>query len=512
MRNLSRFLFAALLLAPCATRADVRMPALFSDNMVLQQGAPVPVWGWADDGESITVEIAGQHATATAADGKWRAFLAPLAAGGPHELKITGNNAITIKNVLVGENWVCGGQSNMAWSLERSAGADEAIAGANLPTLRLFQVEIAGADTPQEDLKGQWVECSPEVAAKFSAVGFYFGRGLQERMNVPVGLIQACLGGTNASSWVPREVLANTPEFADFLTSYEAGLAGYPEAKKAYDAALVEYRARMDKAKADGVELTSEEKRPPAEPMGPEHVKRPSALYNAMIAPLQPFAVKGALWYQGEANAKSVASAEQYRLLFPAVINAWRQGWGQERFPFLFVQLAAYGENPAWPLLRDAQTAALTLEDTGMAVAIDVGQKDDIHPTNKATVAERLLYASRSAAYGEQIEPSGPVFLEMEKREGLIIVYFRNVSEGLRSVKPLTGFEVAGEDGVFHSAEAAIAGQTVVLKSPAVPDPLHVRYGWHAFPDPPCTLYNRAGLPAVPFRTDELPVVDAAPK
>ena len=216
---------------------------------------------------------------------------------------------------------------------------------------------------------------------------------------------------------------------------------------------------------------------------------------------------------EGEANAKSVAAAQQYKMLFPAVIQEWRKAWGQDRFPFLFVQLAAYSDHPAWPLLRDAQTATLALPDTAMAVSIDVGLKDNIHPPDKATVGNRLVQAARNAAYGEDVEATGPIFLELEKREGLAIVYFRNASDGLRSsAKPLTGFYVAGDDGVFVPANAAIAGQTVIVRAEGVARPMHVRYGWQAFPDPPCTLYNGSGLPAVPFRTDELPVEEPAPK
>lgn len=488
-------------------QAEIRMPALFSDNMVLQQGAALPIWGWAKDGEEVTVHFLDQEATATAAAGKWKVVLEGVPAGGPHEMSIHGENEVVLKNILVGENWICGGQSNMAWPVERSQNPEAAIAGANFPKIRLFQVEIAGADTPLDDVKGQWVECTPETVAKFSAVGYFFGRDLHQLRNEPVGLIQSCMGGTNASSWMPREALAANPEFADILTEYEAAVAKYPEAKAKFDQALVEYKARVEKARTDGVELSPAEQRAPAEPMGPQHVKRPSALYNAMIAPLQPFAVKGAIWYQGEANAKTLATAEQYGQLFPAVIQEWRKGWGQKRFPFLFVQLAAYSDNPAWPVLRDAQTATLSLPDTAMAVTIDVGQKDNIHPTDKATVGSRLVQAARSAAYGENVESTGPIFQELEKREGLGIVYFRNVSEGLRSsAKPITGFYIAGEDGKFVPADAAIAGQTVIVRAESVPKPMYVRYGWQAFPDPPCTLYNGSGLPAVPFRSDELPL------
>lgn len=508
-------LFGILLAAmlSLAAQAEIRLPALFSDNMVLQQGAPLPVWGWARDGEAITVQFQNQEVTATAAAGKWKVVLGPVPAGGPFEMTIRGENAVTIKNILVGENWICGGQSNMEFPVERTLEPEAAIAGAKFPDIRLFKVEVAGADTPQEDVKAQWIVCSPETIAKFSAVGYFFGKGLHEHLKTPVGLIESCLGGTNASSWLPREVLAANDEFADILKDYDAALAKYPEAKAAYDAALAEHKAKLDKAKADGVELSPQELRAPAEPMGPQHVKRPGALYNAMIAPLQPFAVKGAIWYQGEANAKSVAAARQYNLLFPAVIEQWRKGWGQTRFPFLFVQLAAYADHPAWPLLRDAQTATLALPDTAMAVSIDVGAVDNIHPKDKATVGKRLVQAARNAAYGEDVEATGPIFTEFEKREGLGIVYFRNVSEGLQSsAKPLTGFQIAGEDGVFVPANAAIAGQTVIVRAEGIAKPAFVRYGWQAFPDPPCTLYNGSGLPAVPFRSDELPVEDPAPK
>jgi sialate O-acetylesterase len=512
MQDMLRFaargcVLAAAVLLVAAARAEVRLPALFSDHMVLQRDSRIPVWGWAEDGEQVTVRFQGQERIAETTDGRWRVLLDPVPAGGPFEMTVTGKNTLVVRDILVGENWICGGQSNMAMAVNRAANAAEAIAGADLPQIRLFKVKVTGADSPQEDVEAEWVVCTPETVPEFSAVGFFFGRGLQQHLKTPVGLIQACLGGTNASCWTTRETLAADPALKSFLDEYEQALVDFPEAQARYETALAQHQERLAEAKAAGRELTPAERRAPREPMGPSHVKRPAALYNAMIAPLQPFAVRGAIWYQGEANAHSVAAAEQYRTLFPAMINDWRQGWGQPRFPFLFVQLAAYADNPAWPLLRDVQTEALKLPDTGMAVAIDVGERKDIHPTDKETVGQRLVMAARNVAYGEEVPPTGPLFHEMEIRDNLAIVTFRFAANGLKSTaKPITGFQVAGADGNFVPAEAAIAGMNVLVKADGVDKPVAVRYGWQAFPDPPCSLYNHEGLPAVPFRTDDYPV------
>lgn len=505
-----QFVVAIAVSLASTAAADVRLPALFSDNMVLQRDARTPVWGWADEGEAVTVTFRGEAVTATAEGGKWMAWLAPNAAGGPFEMVVAGKNAVTVHNVLVGENWLCGGQSNMAMAVKSSADADKAISAANHPEIRLFKVKVAAADTPQEDVDAEWVVCSPETVAAFSAVGYFFGRDLHDHLKVPVGLIQACMGGTNASCWTKQETLESTPALADILEEYERAVAAYPEAKARYENAVTAHQAKLAQAKADGTKLPPAQLRAPREPMGPTHLKRPSALYNAMIAPLQPYGVRGALWYQGEANAHSPAAAEQYKTLFPAMIRDWRQGWGQDRFPFLFVQLAAYANNPAWPLLRDAQTETLELPDTGMAVAIDVGNQTDIHPKDKATVGRRLMETARNAAYGEDVVPSGPLFQEMEIRDHLAIVTFRYAGNGLKSsAKPITGFSIAGADGQFVSADAAIAGLNVIVQSEQVPYPVAVRYGWQAYPDPPCTLYNYEGLPAVPFRTDAFPIEGA---
>lgn len=492
------------LLAALAAPAEVRLPALFSDNMVLQRDARVPVWGWATEEATVTVEFQGQEVVAETAGGKWQAWLAPLAAGGPYEMVVSGNNELTVHNVLVGENWICGGQSNMAMAVQGTANPEKAIAGADQPQIRLFKVKVAGADTPQEDVEAEWVVCTPETVPGFSAVGYFFGRDLHNYLKTPVGLIQSCMGGTNASCWTTHETLAGEPELENILEEYEAALDAYPKAQARYEAALEAHKKKVAEARAAGTELPAGERRGPREPMGPNHVKRPSALYNAMIAPLQPFGVRGAIWYQGEANAHSPEAAEQYRTLFPAMISDWRKGWGQKRFPFLFVQLAAYANNPAWPMLRDVQTATLDVPDTGMAVAIDIGDEKNIHPKDKETVGHRLMMSARNVAYGEDVPPSGPLFSEMEIRDNLAIVSFRYAYNGLKSsTRPMTGFWIAGADGEFVPAEAAISGINVLVKSDAVPKPVAVRYGWQAFPDPPCTLYNAEGLPAVPFRTDQ---------
>jgi sialate O-acetylesterase len=496
------FFFAAFL---CFTNAysDVTLPTLFMDHMVLQQAKTVPVWGWAEDGEEVTVSFQGNEESTIAEDGKWRVNLRKTKTGGPFELTVRGNNSITIQDVLVGEVWLCGGQSNMQWTVSNSTDSEETVANSANDQIRLFQVPMTSKDEPQDNVDASWKVCGPESLPNFSAVAYNFGRKLQEDLGVPVGLIQSCVGGSNVSSWVPRDLMANNPEFKNFTDEYDAIVASYPEIKKEYEAQLAAYQAKVEEYKAKGEKLPDDIKAPRL-PYGPEHHFRISGFYNGMIVPLKPYAIAGAIWYQGESNAGSPTSSYQYRNFFPAMINHWREIWGQGDFPFLFVQLASWGvsQGDPWPLLREAQTMTLNQKNTGMAVAIDVGDEKDIHPKDKKTVGERLELAALEVAYDKDVAYSGPIYKSMKVKGNEVRLSFEHTDDGLmfKGDNPV-GFVIAGEDMNFVDATARIDGKYVYVSSDAVANPVAVRYGWSAYTE--CNLYNGAGLPASPFRTDD---------
>ena len=477
-----------------AARADVTLPAVISDGMVLQQGVRVPVWGAADEGETVTVEFQGQKVSATARGGKWMVSLKPLEPGGPFPLTVSGKNRIEMKNVLVGEVWVASGQSNMAWRVKQSADPEAAIAGATCPLVRFFTVPRSEVAAPAAEVKAGWQQCGPETVGDFSAVAYFFGRDLQAARGVPVGLINSSVGGSPAESWMSRAALEANPEYGQFFELY-------PERMEQYHKAQAEHAAAAERAKAEGK---------PA-PRAPGKPWMPAGLYNGMIAPLLPFAIKGAIWYQGEANA---GRAYQYRALFPAMIRNWRADWGQGDFPFLFVQLAAYGpaatkpEESDWAELREAQLMTLAaVPHTGMAVTTDVGDAD-IHPTRKQPVGARLALAARAVAYGEKVVHSGPVFHEMKVKGDRAELMFKHVGGGLEARGgELKGFTVAGEDRVWREAKAEIQGDRVIISCPGVAKAVAVRYAWARYPV--CNLYNKEGLPATPFRTDDWPGVTA---
>jgi sialate O-acetylesterase len=482
--------------------AAIQLPALISDNMVLQQQSPVRIWGKADPLEDVTIKFLGRTVSARAGqDGKWQAFLSPVAAGGPYEMEISGSNTITIRNVLVGEVWVASGQSNMAWTVKASKNSEQEIAAASYPNIRFFQVRTTVADHPAEDVaQAVWRAVNPDTAPGISAVAYFFARELQMTRGVPVGILQSAVGGTPAQAWTSRETLDSNKMLHWYLESWEKRVADFPAAKERYDARLVEWKEQAAGAKAQG----RQPPRPPQMPAGgPGHPHTPSGLYNGMIAPLTPYAIRGAIWYQGEANAGPTDS-ELYRHLFAEMILDWRRSWGIGQFPFLFVQLASFAP-PAdrnWALLRDSQTRTLEIAHTGMALAIDVGESNDIHPKDKQTVGRRLALAARGVAYGENIVYSGPMYRQHTREQGAMRIWFDHTGSGLRSSDGnlLAGFRIAGEDGRFFKAEARIEGSTIVVASALVSDPVAVRYAWEN--DPVATLVNREGLPAVPFRTD----------
>lgn len=467
--------------------ADVSLPAILSDGMVLQQGMPVPLWGSADEGETITVLIQNQKVSTVAQDGRWMVRLRPLRAGGPFALTITGKNKIEMKNVLVGEVWICSGQSNMQWTVKQSANAETEIAGAKYPMIRLFSVPRVEADAPLKDVKSAWKECSSESVADFSAVGYFFGRHLHQKRNVPVGLINSSFGGTPAEAWTSEPVMAADAELKTLLDEYPGKLEAFRREQE-------EHREAAAAAKAQGKPV----------PRAPGKPRKPASLYNGMIAPLIPFAIKGAIWYQGESNA---SRAWQYRRLFPAMIRNWRTDWAQGNFPFLFVQLAAYQKPPQkpeesdWAELREAQLLTLSLPNTGMAVAIDVGE-EDIHPVKKQPVGERLALAARAIAYQEKLVYSGPIYQSLKVEGNKAILSFNHTGSGLEARDgELKGFWIAGEDKLWREAKAEIKGRQVIVSSTEVNAPVAVRYGWAKYPI--CNLYNREGLPASPFRTDQ---------
>ncbi|MCI0748293.1 MAG: sialate O-acetylesterase [Verrucomicrobia subdivision 3 bacterium] len=475
--------------------ADVKLHGLFTDNMVLQRGAVVPVWGWADEGEKVTVEFRNQKVSTTAKDGKWMVNLKRLKVGGPAELRVTGKNRIELKNVLVGEVWIASGQSNMEWPMRASYEPEKEIAKTRNPLLRLCTVPKTKADAPRDNVPASWQECNPSTTSNFSAVAYYFARDLAKALDVPVGVIHTSWGGSPVEVWMRKDVLAANARYkTEILDGYDAQAAKYKEE-------LAKWEQEQADARKEGKEF---KKRRPGGPW------KPTELYNGMIAPLIPFAIGGAIWYQGESNA---GRAHQYRSLFADMIRNWREDWGQGDFPFLLVQLApfmAIKEQPvesAWAELREAQALATkTLPKVGMAVITDVGDERDIHPKKKEPVGARLALAARKIAYGQDVDYSGPTFKSMKVKEGKAILSFDHVGPGLEARGgELKGFAIAGPDKKFVWATAEIQGEKVVVSSAEVPEPIAVRYGWADYPV--VNLWNKAGLPASPFRTDEFQMV-----
>jgi sialate O-acetylesterase len=429
-------------------------------------------------------------------DGHWQVRLKPLQAGGPFTMTITGDNTINVNNLLIGEVWLCSGQSNMGFQLSRAANAAEAIAAAGDPQLRLFSVPHGATDTPLTDVAGTWKASTPETAPTFSAVAWFFGRELRRALKVPVGLIDSSVGGTPAEAWTSHATLEADPELRQILELQAQKVKDYDPATAAAKRKQATEKQKQAAAKAKAAGEPA--RKAPRAPVDPSHSSsRPSALYNAMIAPLEPYAIAGAIWYQGEANA---GRATQYQKLFPAMIQNWRQAWGQGDFPFLFVQIAPFERMT--PEIREAQLLCWQkVPRTAMAVITDIGEEKDIHPTKKEPVGARLALAARAIAYSEKLEYSGPVYASLKVDGNRAVVSFTHVGSGLVAQGgELKGFTIAGADGSFVSATAAIEGDKVVVSSPSVAKPVAVRYGWANMPD--VNLANKEGLPATPFRTD----------
>ncbi len=448
----------ALILIAAAQASSVTLPPLFSDHMVLQRDRPVRVWGWGTPGDQVDVSIDNWAGKAeVGSEGNWVVWVPAHKAGGPFVLNVEGRE---FKDVLFGDVWVCSGQSNMQWSVAQSANPDQEIAAANHPQVRLYTVPMTSTESPLATNGGPWSVCSPQTVRNFSAVGYYFGRELVSKTGVPVGLINTSWGGTPVESWTSRGALRRIPEskawLDDHLAKVKAGTAG-------------NNRGWF-----------------------------PGALYNAMVAPLTPFSIRGAIWYQGESNADK---PELYSRTFPNMIRDWRSAWKQGDFPFYFVQLASFGTNADWPRLREAQTKTLSLPNTGMALAIDIGTSNDIHPKNKQDVGRRLALWALRDVHGQKVEVSGPQYNVTMIRRSLISVQFSNAT-GMRSRDggPIIGFQIAGADKKFVDATATVNGTMIALTAPGIDEPRFVRYAWAS--DPKNNLVNAAGLPAVPFRTD----------
>lgn len=645
MKAVKSLIALFLIVISIAATAEVTLPKIFSSNMVLQKGIEIPVWGWANSGEYVSVTFNGSTVSATAGEaGKWMIKLPVQDYGGPFTLTVKGENEIVFENVMVGEVWIASGQSNMQWSVAQSKNAKTEIAAANYPNIRLFSVPRKVAQFPQEDIEsGEWVECSPETVPGFSAVAYFFGREIYDKLNVPVGLIHSSWGGTVAETWISPETISEDPDFSSRLIELQQlDLENYREQKLAQirkilggeipdadvdtvdgkpawsavnyndgdwrtittpiyweaqgymdidgvawyrkEINLTENQTQDDVTlhlgKIDDQDITfingievgktdsySEERVytidkkliQPGKNMivvrvndtggnggiygnpedqfiaiGNERIdisgdwkfkiskatiqsadigpnSYPTLLYNAMINPLIPYGIQGAIWYQGEANA---SRAKQYQRIFPSLIKNWRNQWNQGDFPFLYVSLANFQQPPEvpgesnWAELREAQTMALDLPNTGMALAIDIGEADDIHPKNKQDVGWRLALDALKIAYDMNVVNSGPMYKSVDFKDGKAYVTFSEIGSGLNvrdKYGYLKGFTLAGPDKKFHWAKAELFNDnTIVVYNEKVLNPVAVRYGWADNPDD-LNLYNEEGLPAVPFRTDDWP-------
>ena len=552
-----------------AARAEVKLAEIFGDHMVLQEETKLPVWGWADPGEKVTVTLGNASGSAVAAaDGTWRVDLPPVPQNtAPQVLTVAGKNTLTFQDVLVGDVWLASGQSNMEFGIGNDDRGAEAIAKADEPQIRLFMVPKATSldpktgfvTVPPDHLEGKWQVCSPTTLGGkwgwngFSAAAFYFGREIHHVTNRPIGLIGTYWGGTPAQAWTSLSGLQQDPVLAHyveahqkFVDNYTQASADYPKLKADFDTAMQQWNQNVAPAlnqamtqwRTDAATAVAANQPVPPQPV-PSQPKpnaplppdggqnAPTDLFNAMIAPLVPYAIKGAIWYQGEANA---GNGKEYATLFPRMITDWREKWGQGDFPFLFVQLANWlapqkepAEVSGWALLREAQLKTLALPHTGMALAVDIGNPFDIHPKDKLDVGLRLALAARRVAYGENVVSSGPIYDTMTVEGSKIRLTFKEVGGGLTMGVPpwtptgtpppapteLKGFAIAGDDKKWVWGKAEIEGNTLVVSGDGVANPVAVRYDWANCPFG--NLYNKEGLPASPFRTDDWEDAPPAP-
>lgn len=494
----------ALLLGVSTAEANVRLPAVIGNNMVLQKDVPLPIWGWADPGEEVSVAL-GDNVQKTKADGagKWKVTLAAVpTAGGPHEMVIKGKNEIKIGNILIGEVWAGSGQSNMQWAVQQSMNGAEEVASAKFPKIRLFVIPLIPAGTPADNVQAQWVECSPQTVGGSSAVLFFFGREIHKNLDVPVGLITTAWGGTRIEPWIPPQGYNLIPELEREKTLWLDALTNYGQTLVNYNEELKKYTAFMKAAKP-GDPLPATVGALPKHPLDSNY--QFTGLYNGMIHPIVPFGIRGFLWYQGESNN---GQGMHYFQLKKGLIEGWRSVWNQEGnrdFPFLFAQLAPYkygGDPTSLAGIWEAQTATLKVKNTGMAVLTDITTLNDIHPPNKQEVGRRLSLWALAGTYGKKdLEFSGPLYKAIKVDRNKVVVSF-DYAAGLKASdgKELTWWSIAGADKKFAKATAKIEGETVVVTGEGIANPVAVRFGWHQLATP--NLVNNGDLPASPFRSD----------
>jgi sialate O-acetylesterase len=513
-------IYLGLIFLSCNLFAEVRLHNIFADHMVLQRDQIIKVYGFGDNGEDVTVLMAGQTVSTVVQNGKWMLSFKPTQAGGPYTLVVKGGNTLTLKDILFGDVWICTGQSNMATDIRYYKKPHHGVRFEeydNLPgsfknhNIRLIRVNQSHASTPQDQFIkiGKWGVCEGDNIKDFSAVGFFFGKHLQPELGIPIGLIMTTVGGTQCEFWMSKDKQSSFPEGKKLLDDYDRYMKNeYAQLNKTYLGKLQEIK--------NGAAIKR-----PAMPMGPNHIRRPNALYNAMIHPLHDFSIKGAIWYQGEGNA---GRFNTYQAIFTHMIEEWRERWGQGDFPFLFVQLASWKpvvkepSNNPWANLRDAQLQTWkAVPNTGMAVAIDGGLTKDIHPPQKEPVGERLATMALGMVYKKTKIYSGPLYRDHSVQGKRIVLNFDHLGGGLitkdvlldkygpapfrLSKEKLYGFTIAGADGKFYRAEAQIInGKQIEVWSSKVKAPKAVRYAWEDFPL--VNLYNKENLPAVPFKTD----------
>jgi sialate O-acetylesterase len=508
----------AILTVPSALAA-LRMPQVFSDHMVLQRDQAVAIWGTADPGSKVSVRFAGQtrDALADAGTGRWKVELAPLetqAAGS--DLTVTnGSDSLVLRDVLVGEVWFASGQSNMQVTVTNSENARAATAAANFPQIRMFQGSLTPASTPQDDVPGKWQIATPETVGSFSAVGWYFALKLHRELGVPVGIVRSCWGGKPVQTFTSREALASIPEGKALLDAHDLRVSQFDgEAAKNQQARAMEnYRTQLEAWKSKPAASRGGKPREPTRFRNPASLEgQPTTLYNGMIHPYVGFTMRGAIWYQGEANAKNIASARAYGKLFPLMIQDWRKRWGSD-FSFLWVQLANFkeastepGASDPWALLQDMQRRSLVLPKTGMAVINDIGDAKDIHPKNKKDVGERLARWALAHDYGKDVIACGPLYQSSRIEDGKIRITFQHAGKGLktRDGKPVRRMEISGKDGTWHWADTTLDGDSLLVSSPEVPEPAAARYAWASNPAD-ANLVNSDDLPASIFTTLENP-------
>jgi len=486
--------------AGCAARAEVKLPHILSDHAVLQREAPIHIWGWADSKERVDVEFHQQKRSAAANEfGEWELWLAPESAGGPFTLTVKGQTGAPIlyQDILVGDVWFASGQSNMEMPL-KGFGADTLvkngdaeIASATKPQIRLLLVEHKTANFPQQEVNGSWTLCTPETAKDFSAVAYFFGREIQQKEHVPIGLIDSTWGGTPVEAWASFDALASDASLMPAFASW----AKFADAQTRVS--LIEAEEKREDAAAEAAHQPK-----PRHPWHPAPESwEPAQLYNGMIAPVTPYTIKGVIWYQGETNS-APERAPLYSKLFSTMIRDWRSQWNEGTLPFLYVQISSFNSPPeSWGMLRDQQRRTLSVANTAMAVSLDIGLADNVHPPDKQTVGGRLALAAEALAYGKQIEYSGPLFRSLTVEGSKARIFFDHAGKSLHATGgTLVGFEIAGKDKKYLPATAVIEGGTVVVSNDAVAQPVSVRYAWQGFT--PANLYNAAGLPTSTFTSE----------